>query len=124
MASRLFLGLMAILFSAFGLWSITSPLAMAAQLGVDATGPAAAFEMRGIFGGVSLGAAILCGLGAIRSGLTRPALYFIATYMGGYAIGRLASLVAGDQAPQSSWIFAGAEFLVLLIATALIIRRK
>ncbi len=123
MTARIFLGLIGTMFAAFGLWSITQPEAMTAQLGVEVSGPAGLFEMRGVFGGISLGAAILCLGGAVRDTLTRPALFFVATYMGGYVIGRAASLFAGDSAPASSWMFASGEALAFIIAAALLVRR-
>lgn len=123
MTNRIFLSAVAIMFVAFGYWSITAPLMMTSQLGVIVSGPAAAFEMRGVYGGISLGAAILCLGGAIHNTLQRPALYFIGTYMGGYVIGRAASLIAGDTAPTNSWIFAGFE-LVIFLCAALLLRRN
>jgi hypothetical protein len=123
MINRIFLTALALMFLAFGLWSITDPVAMTAQLGVEIGGPAGVFEMRGVFGGISLGGALMCAAGAIKPSMTRTALWFVATYMGGYAIGRGASLIAGDTAPMSSWIFGGFEAVVFVIAIALLIRR-
>ncbi|MGB0261619.1 MAG: DUF4345 family protein [Henriciella sp.] len=124
MINRIFLSAVAAMFFAFGYWSITAPLMMTSQLGVVVSGPAAAFEMRGVYGGISLGAALLCLGGAIHRTLQRPALYFIATYMGGYVIGRAASLVAGDTAPTNSWIFAGFELVIFLCAATILQRRR
>lgn len=112
------------MFLAFGVWSITDPVAMTSQLGVEIGGPAGVFEMRGVFGGISLGGALMCAAGAIKPSMTRTALWFVATYMGGYVIGRAASLIAGDTAPQSSWMFAAGEAVVFVIAIALLLRRK
>ncbi|WP_300395915.1 DUF4345 family protein [Henriciella sp.] len=117
MLIRLFLALIAILFVAFGLWSISDPIGMTSQLGVTVGGPSAAFEMRGVFGGVSLGAATLTAAGAINpSRFQRPALYFLLAYMGGYTLSRLISLILGDSATSSGWIFAGFEVLSFLLA--------
>ena len=55
MLIRLFLAFMALMFLAFGAWSLADPLGMTSQLDVTVSGPNAAFEMRGLFGGVSLG---------------------------------------------------------------------
>ena len=80
--------------------------------------------MRGIYGGVSLGAAILCLLGALNPRFAFPALCFVTAYMGGYALGRLGSLIAGDSAVNSSWIFAGYEVLMFVLALILLLRHK
>ncbi|MDG1825201.1 MAG: DUF4345 family protein [Henriciella sp.] len=123
MTNRIFLTVLAIMFIAFGFWSITDPVGMTTQLGVEVGGDAGVFEMRGVFGGISLGGAILCLLGAFKDRFTFAALCFVTTYMGGYAIGRAASLIAGDSAPSSSWIFAGLEFVAFVFAAILTARK-
>ncbi len=123
MINRIFLALTALMFVSFGLWSITDPVGMTARLGVEPGGPAGVFEMRGVFGGVSLGAAAVCLLGTLRPRFEFAALCFIAAYMGGYVIGRGASLLAGDAALASNWIFAGFEALMFPVASVLAARR-
>lgn len=117
MITRIFLAFTALTFIAFGFWSITDPVGMTSRLGVTAGGVAGTFEMRGIYGGVSLGAAILCALGALRPKFEFPALCFIAAYMGGYVMGRAASFAYGDSALASNWQFAGFELVMFIIAT-------
>lgn len=117
MLIRIFLALLSVLFIAFGLWSITDPLAMTAQLGVETSGPNNVFEMRGVFGGVSLGAGALTGVGALRPAqFERPALWFVAAYMGGYTLSRIVSLILGDGATFSGWFFASFEVASFIIA--------
>lgn len=123
MINRIFLALTALMFLAFGFWSISDPAGMTARLGVTPGGVSGLFEMRGIFGGVSLGAATLCGLGAWRERFVFAALCFIAAYMGGYVIGRGASLIAGDTALSSNWYFAGFEAVMFLLAMVLAARK-
>ena len=113
---------MALMFLAFGLWSLFDPSGMTSQLGVSVSGPNGTFEMRGIFGGVSLGASALCAAGALRASMVRPALWFIVTYMGGYCLARLASIALGDLPEPSTWRFVAFEAVSLLIA-ALALRR-
>lgn len=124
MMNRIFLGLTTLMFFAFGLWSITDPIGMTARLGVEVSGISGVFEMRGIFGGVSLGAAGLCALGALHRRFEFPALCFIAAYMGGYVIGRAGSFTTGDTALASNWYFAGFEAVMCVIAVLLIVRTK
>lgn len=112
------------MYLAFGIWSVTDPVAMTSQLGVTVSGVSGVFEMRGIFGGVSLGAAILCALGTLFTRFRFAALCFIAAYMGGYVIGRAASFLAGDSAASSNWFFAGYEAVMFVIAVVLILRQK
>ena len=125
MLIRIFLALIALMFLAFGLWSISDPIAMTSQLDVTVSGPNAEFEMRGIFGGVSLAAAALTGAGAIRPArFERPALWFLAVYMGGYTLARLVSLILGDSPTASGWAFASFEIAsFVLTCIALRLRR-
>lgn len=125
MLIRLYLALIAILFLVFGVWSISDPMGMTTQLDVTVGGPNAVFEMRGIFGGVSLGAAALSAAGAIRPArFERPALYFLLAYMGGYTLARLASLVLGDSPTFNGWFFAGFEVLSFIITLIALRARK
>ena len=123
MMTRLFLILTALMFTAFGFWSITDPEGMTAQLGVSVGGTSGVFEMRGIYGGVSLGAAALCALGSVRPKFAFPALCFVAFYMGGYVVGRAASFIYGDTALASNWQFAGFELVMLLLAAGFVWKR-
>lgn len=112
------------MFFAFGGWSITDPVGMTKQLGVEVGGVSGVFEMRGVYGGISLGGALLCLAGGFRTDLERPALFFLVAYMGGYVLGRAASFVAGDTALASSWGFAGFEAIVFLLAATLLVTAK
>lgn len=120
MLTRIFLVLIALMFFAFGGWSITDPVGMTKQLGVEIGGVSGVFEMRGVYGGISLGGALLCLAGGFKADLERPALFFLVAYMGGYVLGRAASFVAGDSAMASSWAFAGFEAVVLILAVVLL----
>jgi len=107
---------MAIMFTAFGVFSILRPETMTSSLGVDVSGPNGTFEMRGIFGGVSLGAAGLCAAGALRASMSRPALWFVIAYMGGYCFARAASVALGDLPTPSTWRFVAFEAVSLILA--------
>lgn len=123
MMTRIFLLLTALMFAAFGIWSITDPVGMTERLGVTIGGQSGIFEMRGIYGGVSLGAAALCLLGGLKERFEFAALCFVAAYMGGYIIGRATSFAYGDTAGSSNWFFAGYELLMLIISAALVARK-
>lgn len=124
MLIRIYLGLIALSFIAFGFWSLTDPLGMTSQLGVETSGPNNVFEMRGVFGGVSLGAAALTGAGALKPvQFERPALWFLAAYMGGYTLARFVSLILGDSPTFSGWFFAGFE-VVAFALTCLALRAR
>jgi len=118
---KLFLGLVAALFALFGAVSMANPLGMAASLGVVVEGPNGAYELRGIYGGVSLAAALLCAGGALRTALRRPALWFLIVYMGGYVFARGFALLLGP-APTSAYIGFVAFEVAVLAGTILALR--
>ncbi len=115
---------MAAMFLAFGAWSFLDPLGMTSQLLVEIGGPNGAFEMRGVFGGVSFGAALLCAAGALRSDMRRPALWFLAAYMGGYCLARAGSLVVGDIPDPAVWKFVAFEAAVFALAALSLARSR
>lgn len=124
MLTRMFLALTTVMFVAFGLWSVTDPVGMTERLAVEIGGPSGVFELRGIYGGVSLGLAILCAIGTLTRRFELPALCAIAAYMGGYVIGRGASLISGDSAGSMNWVFAGYELVMFAIAMLFILRKN
>ncbi len=118
MITRIFLALVGLMFVAFGLWSLVDPLGMASSLGVEVGGPNGAFEMAGIYGGVSLGAAALTLAGAALSGMTRPALWFLVTYMGGYCFARVVAWLLHGAPTSDFYAFIAFEAAVLVGAIA------
>lgn len=110
------------MFLAFGAWSITDPVGMTSSLGVDPGGPSGVFEMRGVFGGVSLGLAALMLSGGWKPSMSRHALWAMVAYFGGYTVARLLSFVIGDTAKQMNWIFSGFEVVTFLLALALLLK--
>lgn len=116
MMIRLFLAAMAVSFAGFGLWSLLDPLGMTSSLGVNVSGPNGAYEMRGVYGGVSLGAAALIAAGALRQSMLRPALWFLITYLGGYVFARAAALALGTAPTPDFYLFIAFESLGLILA--------
>jgi hypothetical protein len=121
MLVRIFLALMALMFTAFGAYALASPLTMTAGLGVEVGGPNGAYEMRGIYGGVSLAAALLCAAGVVQASMRRPALWFLAVYMGGYVFARGAALLLGP--PPTASYLGFVAFEVLSFALTLLALR-
>lgn len=123
MTTRIFLALVALAFIGFGFWSLTSPLSMASSLGVDVSGPNGAFEMAGIYGGVSLGAAALTAAGALSASMTRPALWFLVAYMGGYCLARPIAWVMHGAPTSEFYTFIAFEAAVLIGSIASLVAR-
>ncbi|MEO0785086.1 MAG: DUF4345 family protein [Pseudomonadota bacterium] len=114
MITRIFLALVGLMFIAFGFWSLTDPLGMTSSLGVEVGGPNGAFEMAGIYGGVSLGAAALSLAGAAMTRMTRPALWFLVTYMGGYCFARVGAWMLHGGPTSDFYAFIAFEAAVLV----------
>ena len=115
---KLFLGLVSAIFVVFGAVALANPIGMAAGLGVEVGGPNGAYELRGIYGGVSLAAAALCAGGAFRAALRAPALWFLIVYMGGYIFARATALLLGPP-PTIDYVgFVAFELIVLAGAIA------
>ncbi len=110
------------MYATFGLWSLFDPAGMTQSLGVTVSGPNGTFEMRGVFGGISLGAALMCMAGVLKPSMVRPALYFILTYMGGYCLARFASVALGDLPTPGTWRFVAFEAAAFLIAAIAVYR--
>lgn len=121
--TRIFLALVGLMFVAFGLWSLMDPLGMASSLGVEVGGPNGAFEMAGIYGGVSLGAAALALAGAALTNMTRPALWFLVTYMGGYCFARVVAWMLHGAPTSDFYAFIAFEAAVLVGAIASLLVR-
>lgn len=124
MISRLFLGLVALSYIAFGVWSLSDPVNMASQLGVIVSGPNGPFELRGIYGGVSLGAGVLCAAGAGLDRMVRPALWFLVAYMGGYCFARPIAWSLGGAPTADFYAFMAFEASVLIGAIAALVARR
>jgi len=116
MMIRIYLALMALMFAAFGLYALLNPLGMASGLGVEVGGPNGAYELRGIYGGVSLAAGLLCAAGAVRAALRQPALWFLVVYMGGYVFARAAALLLGPPPTPGFAAFIAFETLSLILS--------
>ena len=114
--SRVYLGVIGVMFSAFGIWMLMDPLNGTQTFGMVASGPNAAFEMRGVFGGVSLGMALLALTGAIRTNYTRHALFGMLAYFGGYSIARTYSFASGEIPAGNGLYFALFEIAMAIVA--------
>ncbi len=125
---RAFLLFNALAFGLFGANALIDPVGLTGGLGVEVSGPHGSFEMRGIYGGVSLGGALLCLFGAFRRDLARPALIFMLTYTGGYVFARAVALglvaVSVETLPQPIFFaFIAFEVVIAVLAAILLMRR-
>jgi len=121
--ARLFLLLQAIIFTGFGIFSFLNPDYSRELLGAPSMSAMGIYEMRGIYGGVSIGAALLFWAGFFKPDMERPALYFLLAYMGGYVLARIAALPLDGMPVGKMPIFVGFETVSGIIA-AYLLKRK
>lgn len=123
--ARLYLALTGIALAAFGAWFLIDPMGATARLGLIVSGDNAPYELRGIYGGVSLALAACALAGAIRPSLTRPAFWPVLAYFGGYTFARAFSILHGEF-PTGSYVaytaFEIGMFALGLAARALLKR--
>ena len=123
-ATRIFLLLQAIIFTVFGLYSFLNPHATMELLGAPSMSAMGVYEMRGIYGGVSIGAALLFWAGFFKADMQRPALYFILAYTGGYILARVAALPLDGMPYGKMPFFIAFEAISALIALILLRRQS
>ena len=121
--ARIFLFINAILFLGFGAYVFLATQGLINLLDVTDMGASGLYEIRSNYGGVSLGIGLMCLLGGLKSGLTRPALFTLMAYMGGYALGRIIALPLGDF-PSMEVIGFGVFEGVTALISAILLRSK
>ena len=119
-ATRIFLAFGALAFGVFGGFALHDPISLVGGFGFDASGRHASFELRGIYGGVSLAAALLFAIGGIREDLARPALIFMLTYSGGYVFARGAAIAIEGPPEGYFWSFIAFETIMAFGAVLLL----
>ncbi len=118
--TRLFLAFNALVFAVFGAVCLVNPAAMLEGIGAVMSGGDGIYEMRGIYGGVSLGIATLCAMAVRRESLQRPALIFLLTYMGGYIFARIVGIYFDGLPAPKFFIFIVFEAVTGVIAWRLL----
>jgi hypothetical protein len=94
-----------------GLVYLIAPQVMAASNGMELRGVNDWHATRAAYGGVFVAFGALFGMGAFAAALRRPALVAVATFMGGFALGRIASIVV-DGLPAPAFLGALASEIV------------
>jgi hypothetical protein len=90
MATRVFLGLSALLWLPYGLYCFFQPGALVDLAGVVSTSPTGATELRATYGGLTAALGTLALVGALSSAWTRHSLVTLGTACAGFGSARLA----------------------------------
>ena len=89
MATRIFLGLSALLWLPYGIYCFFEPGSLTAAAGVTFTSPTGATDLRATYGGFTAALGGLALLGALRGAWARHALVALGTACAGFGIARL-----------------------------------
>jgi hypothetical protein len=92
MATRIFLGLSALVWLPYGLYCFAAPASLADAAGVAFQSPTGSTELRAMYGGLQAAIGLLAGLGALRPTWQRPALVALGFLTAGLGAARLAGL--------------------------------
>lgn len=122
MISRLFLGFIALSIGAIGILYLFDPNLLLARYDL-VTGSAGMDNMlRSTYGGLFLASAAIFAMGVFVARRRRDALAFVAIFMTGAALGRIASILAVGAPPLTIMPLLYFEIAATLIAVALFIR--
>ena len=111
--ARLFLGLQALLFIAYGLYCLVNPEALSAGAGIEASTITGTIELQAMYGGLQTAIGALCLVGLLRANYERAALTALLFLFAGLAVVRVSlGLTHADYSDYS--LFAmGFEILCL-----------
>ena len=87
--ARLFLGLQALLFIAYGLYCLVNPEALSAGAGIQATTITGTIELQAMYGGLQTAIGALCLVGLLRANYERAALTALLFLFAGLAVVRV-----------------------------------
>lgn len=106
-----------------GVGYLVSPQTMYGLYGIDLDSVNEANMVRGAYGGLFLGFAVLLFLGARRADLATPALVALLTFMAGFALGRIVSVVVDGMPSPLILLLIAFEVVYCALAASLLARR-
>lgn len=103
-ASRIFLGLQALVWLPYGLFCFLQPAFLTEAAGIALTSATATTEVRAMYGGLQAGIGALALVAVLRPDFERPALTMLAFLAVGLGVTRLAGAVMDDSfSPYTSF---------------------
>jgi len=123
MATRVFLGLSALLWLPYGLYCFFVPGSLADAAGVASQTPTGVTELRAMYGGLEAALGALCALALLRPGLVRPALVALGFLAAGLATARLAGVALDGGLSSYTAMALGLEVPTAAVACVLLSRK-
>lgn len=124
MASRIFLGLSALLWLPYGVLCFLQPSYLDGAAGVVATSPTGTVELRAMYGGLQAAIGALCALGALSATWRSHALVVLGFLAAGLGLSRLLGVLAGGGLSSYTTMALLIEFTSAGLAWALARRRQ
>jgi hypothetical protein len=121
---RIVVGGCGLAFAGIGAWAVVAPSAALEAVDVAATGPGGVVELRAMYGGLQLGAALFFGWCAADAGRLRTGLFATATMLGGLGGVRALGLVLERPDGALLYTFAALELTAAAVAVALLMRPR
>ncbi len=122
MISRLFLGFIALSIGSIGIVYLYDPNLLLARYDLAADSAGMDNMLRATYGGLFLASALIFLLGILVEARRRDALAFVAIFMTGAAIGRIASILAVGAPPATIMPLLWFEIAASMIALVLYFR--
>lgn len=122
MFSRIFLGFNAVAIGGIGLAYLYDPNLLLARYELQAGSAGMDNMLRSTYGGIFLVSAAMFLFGAVSDKRRRDALLFVAIFMFGAAIGRIASIAAIGAPPPA--IMPLLYFEIIMVVIALVLYRR
>jgi hypothetical protein len=122
MIARIFLALNAIAMGVVGIFYLYDPDILLARYDVVAGSVSMDNMLRASYGGVSLGAALIFTIGVFNTQRRRDILAFTAIFIGGFAVGRVASLVFSGPPHSAIYGLLGYEVVMGVLGIVLFLR--
>lgn len=108
--------LLAILYLAFGVWSLALPIEMLNSIGIDFSGANALMEIRGNYGGINTLVGVIGMASLYRKYLRQYFLFVVVVLNFGYVYGRAVSFFVDAAPAQSMYYMWAFEFSVLCLS--------
>lgn len=119
---RAVVAITALAFAGIGVWALASPQGALGTVGVAARDAAGVVELRAMYGGLQLGAALFFGWCAADADRLRTGLAATATLIGGLGGVRAAGLVLDRPDSPLLYVFAVLELTGAALAVGLLLR--
>lgn len=125
MLGKIFLGLLAIIFTGYGLYCLVNPGVLSGAAGVAANTVTGTIELQAMYGGLQTALGVLCGLGAFRADFKRTAMTALLFVFAGLAVVRVSlAFMHGDFSAYTVGAMSFESFCAVFLLWYLALRKN